>query len=128
MVRKAGVVKSMGVEHDMCSTIPRTPITSETCSGEVSGRGSCNLPGPPIAPTPHPLLPHMPFTLPTPAPATHQPPGTARSSDFTDPLEPWESPRRSLCSVLAWLPSQLAPFLPPGMRHAAQPHAGAMAR
>lgn len=55
-------------------------------------------------------------------------PGTARSSDFTDPLEPWEEPRRSLRSVLTWLPSQLAPFLPPGMRHAARPHAGAMAR
>ncbi|PRW45226.1 blood vessel epicardial substance isoform X1 [Chlorella sorokiniana] len=54
--------------------------------------------------------------------------GTARSSDFTDPLEPWENPRPTLCSVLTWVPSQLAPFLPPGMRHTARPHAGAMAR
>lgn len=55
-------------------------------------------------------------------------PGTARSSDFTDALEAWEDPRPTLLSVLHWLPAQLAPFLPPGMRHTAQPHSGAMAR
>lgn len=60
--------------------------------------------------------------------ASYPPAGTARSSDFTDPLQPWENPRPTLRSVLTWVPSQLAPFLPPGMRHAAQPHAGAMAR
>ena len=66
-----------------------------------------------------------------PRPALPRPcgfPGTARCSDFTDPLETWEQPRRSLRSVLAWLPSQLAPFLPAGMRHVSQPHTGAMAR
>lgn len=55
-------------------------------------------------------------------------PGTARSSDFTDPLEAWEDPRPTLLSLLCWLPAQLAPFLPPGMRHTAEPHTGTMAR
>jgi len=30
--------------------------------------------------------------------------------------------------VLRWLPSTLAPFLPPGMRHNAMPRTGALAR
>lgn len=55
--------------------------------------------------------------------------GTARSSDFTDPLEPYEEdPRPSLGGLVAWLASTLAPLLPPGMRHTAMPRAGALAR
>lgn len=54
--------------------------------------------------------------------------GTAPSSDFSDPLEPWEYPPPSLRGVLAWLPTTLSPLLPPGVRHTATPRAGARAR
>lgn len=58
----------------------------------------------------------------------HIPTGTHRSSDFTDPLEPYENPSPSLLGVLRWLPTTFAPFLPPGMRHTTMPRAGALAR
>lgn len=54
--------------------------------------------------------------------------GSARSSDFTDPLEAYEDPRPTLRGVLRWLPTTLSPFIPSGMRHNAMPRAGAMAR
>ncbi|PSC72441.1 Transcriptional Crp Fnr family [Micractinium conductrix] len=63
--------------------------------------------------------------LPEPAGVVH---GTAVSSDFSDPLQSYEDPSPTLRGVLAWLPTTLAPFLPPGMRHTAMPRAGALAR
>ena len=53
--------------------------------------------------------------------------GTARSSDFTDPLEELEDPRTTWLTWLAWLPSKFGPFVPPGIRHSGLPTTGAMA-
>ncbi|GAB4819341.1 hypothetical protein N2152v2_006387 [Parachlorella kessleri] len=53
--------------------------------------------------------------------------GTARSSDFTDPLEELEDPPTTWFTWLTWLPSKFGPFVPPGIRHSGLPTTGTMA-